>query len=347
MECPTGSGRDYIMQAFSIPLKDHLTRREIFDRYRCSLGAEERTYWQVIYLKSLGKVFSDIAQVTGFDPVWVRRLIRRYNEVGPDTFATDLPPALASPEQQADYARKTQELAKASTAQQALLSPPIPDHPDLDIAAFMRTAYEVGGDYYDFKSGPDNALTVAIGEATGHGIVAGMMVAATKTLFILLGQSPDLLDTVRKISRTLKALNLRGLYMHLTLGRYHEGILALVAAGMPSPFFYHKDAGTVHQISLRGAPLGSFTSFPYERHTVSIAPGDTILLVSDGVTELVNPAGEMLTSERVQRIFEECCHRSAQDILRTVRRAGRAWRAEQPMQDDATILVLKRKEQTA
>jgi len=331
------------MQEFSIPLEEHLTRRQIFDRYRRSLGAEERTYWQVIYLKSLGKVYSEIAQVTGFDPVWVRQLIRRYNEVGPDTFATDLPPALASPEQQADYARKTQELVKAGNAQQALLSPPIPDHPDLEIAAFMRTAYEVGGDYYDFNSGPDNALTIAIGDATGHGIVPGMMVAATKTLFILLGQSPDLLDTIRTTSKTLKALNLRGLYMHLTLGRYHEGTLSLVAAGMPSPFHYQKVPETVHQIMLKGAPLGSFTSFPYGRHNVNLAPGDAILLVSDGVTELVNPAGEMFMSDRVQRVFEECCDRSAQDIVHTIREAGRAWRAEQPLQDDATILVLKRK----
>ena len=326
-----------------IDLKDHLSRREIFDRYRKSLGAEERTYWQVIYLKSLGKIYSDIAQVTGSSSSWVRRLILRYNKVGPDIFVKDLPPLLVNPKHQADYARKTRELDKAGLAQRSLLTPAIPEHPQLEIGVFMSTASEVGGDYYDFSSGPGSALTLAIGDATGHGTVAGMMVAATKTLFILLSNYSSLEKTVRTISKTLKSLNLRGQFMHFTLGRYDEGILNLVAAGMPCPFVYQRAERKTFQAVMRGAPLGSFTDFPYERRSIPMAPGDVILLVSDGLTELKNPAGQMFTEQRVERIFSECCMKSAHEIVETVRRAGRAWRAEQPLQDDATLLVLKRR----
>ena len=327
-----------------IPLKDHLTQKAIFDRYRLSLGAEERTYWQVIYLKCLGKVIAEIAQVTGAEPDWVEQLILRYNEVGPDQFVKNLPPTLASPEALADYDRKTKELDTARAAQQSLLTSPIPEYEDLDIAAFMRTATEVGGDYYDFNVGDDGALTFAIGDATGHGTKAGMMVTATKTLFKALSDVPDLLGLVRQLTTTLKSLNLRGMYMHLTLGRYCQGDLDLVVAGMPPAFVYRKATGTVQQVVLKGMPLGSFPDFPYERCSLQLHPGDAILLVSDGVTELVNPGGQMLTTTRLQSLFEECAEGTATDICSTLRLAGRAWRAEQELKDDATLLVLKRKD---
>ena len=326
-----------------IPLEPHLSQKAIFDRYRRSLGAEERTYWQIIYLKCLGKVVSEIAQVTGNRKQWVQRLILRYNRVGPDNFVTELPPSLASPEGQADYDRKTRELDTARVAQQSLLASPIPAHEELDIAAFMRTATEIGGDYYDFNVGDDGVLTIAIGDATGHGAKAGMMVTATKTLFKVLGSVPDLLSLVRQLTRTLKSLNLRGLFMHLTLGRYDRGRLDLVVAGMPPAFLYRAATGTVQQVVLKGMPLGSFPEYPYERCSIRLAPGDAILLVSDGLTELSNPAGHRLTEERLQILFEECAHKSAKQIVRTIRRAGRAWRAEQALKDDVTMLVLKRR----
>ena len=325
-----------------IPLAPHLSRRDIFDRYRLSLGAEERTYWQIIYLKCLGKVVNEIAQVTGYPSDWVRRLIARFNEEGPDNFVKNLPSTLATPEQQADYARKTRELDTARVAQQSLLSAPAPSHEDLDIAAFMRTASEVGGDYFDFAVSEGGAVTAAVGDATGHDTKAGMMVAATKALFTALAPTRDLLDLTRILTETLKQLNLRGLYMGLSLARYHEGSLELVVAGMPPVFSYNAKTRTVSQVVLKGMPLGSFADFPYQRHVMPFAPGDAVLLVTDGVTELVNPAGHMLTADRVCWIFQECAHRSAEDIVQTVRAAGRAWRAEQPLQDDATLLALRR-----
>ncbi len=326
-----------------IPLASHLTQDAIFDRYRQSLGAEERTYWQIIYLKSLGKVVADIAQITGNRQDWVRRLVTRYNELGPDNFVTELPPTLASREQHADYARKTRELDTARVAQQSLLSVPVPTHKDLEIDAFMRTATEVGGDYYDFNVDQRGTLTLAIGDATGHGAKAGMMVTATKTLFNALSDVPDLLSLVRTLTRTLKSLNLRGTYMHLSLGRYHQGMLDLVVAGMPPALLYRSRSDQVSAVVLKGMPLGSFPNFPYERCTLEIRPGDAILLVSDGLTELVNPAGEMLTHERVRDLFHESARGSAHHIIHTIQQAGRAWRAEQPLQDDVTMVVLKRK----
>lgn len=326
-----------------IALANYLTRRAIFDRYRRTTGATERTHWQVIYLKSQGKVVREIASVTGYDKAWIRSLIHRYNAVGPDAFIVDPPPEIASAELRAEYERKSGELDTARQAQQEMLQVQIPKHPELDIAAFLKTASEVGGDYYDFLTGNDGSITMAIGDATGHGTRSGMMVIATKSLFKALGGEEDLLGLIRRMTSTLKSLQIRGTYMHLTLGRYHVGKLELVVAGMPPVMVYRSATNEVEDVVLKGMPLGSFTQFPYELRVVELAEGDAAFLMSDGLTELVSPSGEMLEINRIREFFCEAGSGSAADIISDLRKAGLAWRADRPLKDDVTMVVLKRR----
>ena len=323
----------------SIALAGHLSREEIYDRYRQMTGARQRTHWQVIYLKSQNKVVSEIAEATGYGEDWIRQIILNYNDLGPDAFVVDQP---LPPDVQAEYARKTSELAAAREAQQKMLATAKPEAPGLDISVFLKTATEVSGDYYDFMQSEDGALTFAIGDATGHGTLAGMMVVATKALFKVLGGQRNLLAVARKISATLKSLGLRGTYMHMTLARYRKGMLRLVVAGMPPILIYRARTGRVEELAIRGMPLGSFTEYPYEMHTEHLDPGDVVLLMSDGLPELLGPCGEMLQIERVSDIFAEAVNRSADDIIQHLRRAGIAWRAERPLNDDVTMLVIKR-----
>ena len=84
---------------------------------------------------------------------------------------------------EADNQRKTKELEEASKLQLSMLPKNVPDVPDLEIAVYMKTASEVGGDYYDFKYDNNGTLIIAIGDATGHGMKAGTMVATIKGLF--------------------------------------------------------------------------------------------------------------------------------------------------------------------
>ena len=340
MEITTRNVRPRLNQ---VTLVEHLPRQDVFDRYRRTSGAVERTHWQIIYLKSQGKVVSEIAEVTGYSAAWIRRLIHRYNAVGPDAYVAHQPKDLTTSELRADHARKSEELDTARQAQMLMLTSPIPDHAELDIAAFQQTATEVGGDYYDFHAGESGLLTVAVGDATGHGAKAGIMVTATKSLFMALGHSPNLLWLVRRFTETIKSLNLRGLYMHLTLGRYFGGRLDLVVAGMPPVLVYREARGRVDSVVLKGMPLGSFPEFPYQRCTLALAEGDTVLLMSDGYLELLNPEGEMLEATRVCDAFEEAATGSAESIIADLRQAGEAWSRERPLNDDVTLVVLKRK----
>jgi serine phosphatase RsbU (regulator of sigma subunit) len=91
----------------------------------------------------------------------------------------------------------------------------IPQLPHVEIAAYMKTATEVGGDYYDFHVGSNGELTIAIGDATGHGLKAGTIVSATKSLFNHLASQSDLAATLEQTSSALKLMNLRSLFMAL------------------------------------------------------------------------------------------------------------------------------------
>ena len=346
-----------------LTLADHLAPSAIYERYRQATQAVQRTHWQVIYLKSQGKSTGEIAEVTGYSKAWIRRLIHRYNQSGPDAFARPrtLAPGVVPVETvkkleadharkveavkqlEADHARKSEELHTARQVQLSMLTPPVPDHPDLTIGVFMKTASELGGDYYDFHHADDDTLTVAIGDATGHGAKAGMMVTATKSLFKAMGHHPDLLGLVRSLTQTLKSLNLPGLYMHMTLGKYNDGQFHLVAAGMPPILVYRAATGLVEDVVLKGMPLGSFPDFPYQQCTVSLAPGDTVLLMTDGYLELLNEQGEMLEDSRVRALFEEAAGETPDAVIAHLRQAGNAWANNRPLNDDVTFVVLKRK----
>jgi len=322
-----------------IPLAEHLSGQEIFDRYRQTKGAAERTHWQIIYLKSQGKFSEDIVQITGYSINLIRKIILRYNETGPDEFIED---EIFQDQVRSDYLRKTNELDTARQAQQEMLATNIPVHPELKIDAFLKTATELSGDYYDFSLSSEGVLTLTIGDATGHGTTAGMMVIATKALFKDSADDFDLLRLIRRMSKTIKSINLPSTFMHITLARYHQGILNLVGAGMPPVLVYRSDTQTVEDIVLKGMPLGSYTEFPYEQLNIPLNLGDTAFFMSDGLLDLLSPSGERLQLDRIRKIFAEAGARSPSEIIAHIRKGGIAWRAGRPLKDDVTLLVLQR-----
>lgn len=99
---------------------------------------------------------------------------------------------------QAENDRKTEELEEARQLQLSMLPKELPALQNLDIAVYMKTATEVGGDYYDFNVSIDGTLTVVLGDATGHGMKAGTMVTTTKSLFNVLAPIPKSLRRFMK-----------------------------------------------------------------------------------------------------------------------------------------------------
>jgi serine phosphatase RsbU (regulator of sigma subunit) len=242
---------------------------------------------------------------------------------------------------EAENARKSQELEEARQLQLSMLPKELPELPHLEIGVFMKTATEVGGDYYDFHLADNGTLTVAIGDATGHGMKAGTMVASMKSLFGTYDENSDIPYFFNKCSNIIKRMKLGNLHMAMLLVRISGHKMIASAAGIPPIYIYRSESKSIEEILIKGMPLGGFTSFPYKQREISLAPGDTVLLMSDGFAELFNDKDEMLDYPRAKEIFKEAADRSADDIIAHLNETGERWSNRRPQDDDITFVVLK------
>ena len=242
---------------------------------------------------------------------------------------------------EAENERRAEELEEARQLQFSMLPKKLPQIPNLEIAAYLKPATEVGGDYYDFHVSKDGTLTVAVGDATGHGLKAGTVVTATKSLFNNLAAAPDIPDTLNQMSRSLKAMNLRGLFMAMTLIKLKDNSLSICAAGMPSTLVYRAAAKTVEEINIRALPLGGMTNFKYRKQEISLQIGDCVIVMSDGFPEMFNPAGEMLGFDKAAEVLNEIAAHTPQEIIDRFVEVSQNWAGARPADDDVTFVVLK------
>ncbi len=245
---------------------------------------------------------------------------------------------------EADNDRKTRELEEARTLQLSMLPGKLPDHPRYEIAAYMRTATEVGGDYYDFRYSPETgALMAAVGDATGHGMKAGYLVSTTKSYFQTLADSQNGAELLSKISSGIKNMNLRGMYMCLALVRCIGNDVHIAIAGMPPVVIYRAKTRTLEHISIKALPLGSVNHFEYREVVTTLDVDDVLLVMTDGLPELFNADSEMLDYERLESCFLANAHRSPAEIVSALKTCAEAWMGSAALVDDMTFVALKMK----
>jgi serine phosphatase RsbU (regulator of sigma subunit) len=242
---------------------------------------------------------------------------------------------------ESENARQAKELEDARQLQLSMLPKELPRLPHLEIGVFMKTATEVGGDYYDFKLHDDGTLAAVIGDATGHGLQAGTMVSATKSLFHALADEPAPLQFIKKGSEAIKAMGLKKMYMALTIAKFKDHHMHVAAAGMPFPLIYRSSSGRVEEVALKGMPLGGFANFPYKDKKLLLNEGDAVLFMSDGFEEMFNPQGEILGEERVKKHFKEIAANAPEEIIEHLKKAGETWANGRDQQDDVTFVVIK------
>ncbi len=238
--------------------------------------------------------------------------------------------------------RKTEELNEMRNIQLTLLPERPPCYPDFDISACMKTASEVGGDFYDFKLSKDGTLTFAIADATGHGAKAGLMVTAAKILFTLFSRQKNLPDTLTRFSKIIKSTGLRQLYISMALGRLKNNRLELAGAGMPSALHWDESEKQIHEIPLKGMPLGSVTTYPYTNVEATLDSGDFLFLMSDGLPEVANGSGEMLGYDMPRKILEQHAHQTAGDLIKSFEGEIEKYTNGFPLKDDITMVAIKR-----
>jgi serine phosphatase RsbU (regulator of sigma subunit) len=244
---------------------------------------------------------------------------------------------------EAENKRKSQELEEARALQLSMLPKQIPKTDEWDIAVFMETAQEVGGDYYDFSISKNGTLTVALGDATGHGMKAGIMVATAKSYFHTLANEHDNLGIIRRMSSGIRNMDLKMMYMGLMLLKCNEKCVQITSAGMPPCLQYRQNGKKVDELVLKGMPLGSRIDYPYKEKQIEMTPGDAIMLMSDGLMELFNEQREQLGIERIKRTFIEAADSSASDILSQITKLIDQWAGTKSHEDDITVVIMKAK----
>jgi serine phosphatase RsbU (regulator of sigma subunit) len=249
--------------------------------------------------------------------------------------------ALREQRLEAEDARKSGELEAARNLQLSMLPAALPNVGDVELAVSMTTATEVGGDYYDFRPAADGGLLVAVGDATGHGVAAGIMVTAVKALFSTLAGERDLVAMLDECDRVLRGMNARPNHMCLSLARVSSRRAAVCSAGMPPALILRGSAGEVEELGAGGLPLGTGLSPRYEERRTDLAPGDTLLLASDGFAEVVDARGEALGFERAVEMFRTAAAGTAQETVRRLVAAIGAWRAEREPTDDITLVAFR------
>jgi serine phosphatase RsbU (regulator of sigma subunit) len=241
--------------------------------------------------------------------------------------------------------RKSKELEDARKLQLSILPKCFPEAAHLEISARMKTAAEVGGDYYDYHLAGDGTITLAIGDATGHGIKAGIMVALIKSLFDAMAHTFFIPDFFNHCTRTIKKMNLGNLYMGMTVLKIQRYRITASAAGMPPFLIYRKNTDSIEEIILKGMPLGAFHDFQYHQKIFRVEPGDMILLLTDGFVELFNTKMEMLDIDAAKNIFSEAARKDSPDIINDLLKAAEKWLDGSPQADDITFLLVKIKEE--
>ncbi|UCH66100.1 MAG: SpoIIE family protein phosphatase, partial [Ignavibacterium sp.] len=237
--------------------------------------------------------------------------------------------------------RKTKELEEARQLQLSMLPKEVPELPNLDIAAFMRTATEVGGDYYDFIVQDEGILNVAFGDATGHGLQAGTMVTLMKGFFTSDATKLGLQEFMNHCTGMIKEIKLGRILMSFSLLRFDNSRLIITSAGMPPIYYYNKKTEDIEEIIIEGMPLGAMRKFSYKVVEKEVNSGDIILLLTDGLPEQMNNNEEMYDYPRVKEHFKQAVNFNPNQIIESFVKSGDEWMGETIQEDDISFVVIK------
>jgi serine phosphatase RsbU (regulator of sigma subunit) len=236
------------------------------------------------------------------------------------------------------------ELQVARQIQQELLPESIPKLDSWRIAAYYEPAREVGGDFYDFLEFPDGRLGLVVGDATGHGMPAALVMATTRGMLRAVVQSLESPgEVLAKVNEALVADIPPSTFVtcFYAILEPQSGFLRYANAGHDLPYL-RRGGGEAEELRARGMPLGLMPGMPYEEKETILAPGDSALFYSDGLVEAHNPEREMFAFPRLRRLVAE--HEAEEgsvveflmDKLLTF--TGEGWEQE----DDITLVTLQR-----
>ncbi|MHB8078978.1 MAG: PP2C family protein-serine/threonine phosphatase [Candidatus Krumholzibacteriia bacterium] len=251
------------------------------------------------------------------------------------------------------------QLRQAQTIQLSLLPRELPKLDGFELAAATFPAEEVGGDIYDAQTMETGTITVAVADASGHGLPAALQARDVIT-GLRMGVARDfkITATIRRLNKVINASGLSSRFVSLFYAEIEEtGNVIYVNCGHCPPLVVNP-AGAVFELPSNGPVLGPLPDMTYRRSFAQLRPGEVLLIYTDGLTErkrrlppgegeaAPDPAAEAeqeeFGTERLIAVAREHAHRPARDLLAAVLTEVREFGGGQPWEDDATLLVVRR-----
>ncbi len=222
--------------------------------------------------------------------------------------------------------------------------PPFPDRSDFDLHAGMVTAKEVGGDLYDFFLLAPNRLGFVVADAAGKGLPAAIFITLTRTLLRAAAQRLDQpSDCLTSVNAMLCIDNPTIMFTTAFYGVLdtETGEVLYANAGHNPPYVLRGDGSVDTLIGAGGMALGVMDEMRYKTQRIRLAPGESIVCFSDGVTEATNADGALFGEERLVALFNGQTLTHPTELLGTIIVEVDTYMGLAPMADDVTLLVLR------
>jgi sigma-B regulation protein RsbU (phosphoserine phosphatase) len=241
--------------------------------------------------------------------------------------------------------RLNRELEIAREVQEHLFPQRLPTVPGLDYCGQCRPAREVGGDYYDFLELPDGRLGIAVGDVSGKGVGAALMMASLEaSLRALSAVVQDPADLMERVNTLVCQASAANRYASLFYAEYDPATrhLSYVNAGHNPPMVLRNSVGScqVLRLEVGGSVIGLFPQ-KYQRGQFSHEPGDLIVLFTDGVSESMNLRDEEWGEERLIELAKMCHGLPTLECMRRILAAAQDFAAGASQHDDMTLVVLR------
>jgi len=249
-------------------------------------------------------------------------------------------------EQYVQKQRMARDLEIARDIQRGLLPKADPAVAGFDVAGFSEPADETGGDIYDFFPISGGRLAVVVADATGHGIGPALVIAETRAMLrALSGQTADVPVVMGAANDLLSADLSEGRFVTCFLGVLDqaESRLTFASAGHGPILFYDREADGFEELSATAVPLGILNEVSFEDTVArTLRKGDFAAIVTDGLFEAVNSAGEQFGIARICDLLRVNQGLPAREMIARLRASVAEWAGELPQADDLTAVIIRR-----
>jgi serine phosphatase RsbU (regulator of sigma subunit) len=251
-------------------------------------------------------------------------------------------------EAQLQQERLERELQLAMEIQQRFQPTAPPVVPGYELQGISFPCYEIGGDYYDFIEREDGRLVIALGDVSGKGTAAALLMSSLHAaVHAQAGSHETLVETISAVNRYLADNIPPNRFVTLFYAELDpaSGALSFLNAGHNPPLIVHS-AGTVEQLASGGLPLGIKRDAEYREGRTQLQMGDVLVIYSDGVTEAASPSGEEFGPTRLYEVVSRNIDASAAGVRDRIESALTKFSQGTQAADDITLVIVKRQAET-